>query len=84
MKPPAAFAADLDDQPGDVAGCIAHCLVIGAAATSRIPLGIVIVGGSLFPLVLLFLLFLPCIHSFPLKKKKSEMELLDDTESKRA
>ncbi|HTE28850.1 MAG TPA: efflux RND transporter permease subunit, partial [Chryseolinea sp.] len=65
-------------------GALPIALSLGAAATSRIPLGIVIVGGVLFSLILT-LFVIPSIYSYvSSKKKKTGMELLDDTESKRA
>jgi multidrug efflux pump len=65
-------------------GALPIALSLGAAATSRIPLGIVLVGGILFSLVLT-LFVIPAMYSYlSRKKKKSEMELLDESESKRA
>ncbi|MBO9572395.1 MAG: efflux RND transporter permease subunit, partial [Chitinophagaceae bacterium] len=65
-------------------GALPIALSLGAAATSRIPLGIVLVGGILFSLVLT-LFVIPAMYSYlSIKKKKSPMELLDETESKRA
>ncbi len=57
-------------------GALPIALSLGAAATSRIPLGVVIVGGIMFSLVLT-LYILPAMYSFLSgKKKKSEMETL--------
>jgi multidrug efflux pump len=57
-------------------GALPLALSLGAAATSRIPLGIVITGGVLFSLVLT-LFVLPAIYTFFSGKKKiSEMEKL--------
>lgn len=65
-------------------GALPIALSLGAAATSRIPLGIVLVGGILFSLVLT-LYVIPAMYSFlSLRKKKTGMQLLDETESKRA
>lgn len=65
-------------------GALPIALSLGAAATSRIPLGIVLVGGILFSLVLT-LFVIPAMYSYlSQKKKKSDMELLDESESKRA
>lgn len=65
-------------------GALPIALSLGAAATSRIPLGIVLVGGILFSLVLT-LFVIPAMYSYlSRKKKKSDMELLDESESKRA
>ena len=55
-------------------GALPIALSLGAAATSRIPLGIVIVGGILFSLVLT-LFVIPAMYSFMSSKKKgSEMD----------
>lgn len=65
-------------------GALPIALSLGAAATSRIPLGIVIVGGIMFSLILT-LYVIPAIYTFlSRKKKKSEMELMDDKEGHRA
>mgnify|MGYP001582826802 CR=1 FL=1 len=65
-------------------GALPIALSIGDAATSRIPLGIVIVGGILFSLVLT-LFVIPAIYSFlSTKKKKSEMELMDNKAAEEA
>lgn len=65
-------------------GALPIALSLGAAATSRIPLGIVIVGGILFSLVLT-LFVIPAMYSFlSRKKKKTGMEMLDEIESHRA
>jgi multidrug efflux pump len=65
-------------------GALPIALSLGAAATSRIPLGIVLVGGILFSLVLT-LFVIPAMYSFlSRKKKKTGMQLLDETESQRA
>ena len=58
-------------------GALPIALSLGDAATSRIPLGIVIVGGILFSLILT-LFVIPAIYSFlSTKKKKSELELME-------
>lgn len=55
-------------------GALPLALSLGASATSRIPLGIVIVGGILFSMVLT-LYVVPAIYSFlSSKKKKSEID----------
>jgi len=65
-------------------GALPIALSLGAAATSRIPLGIVLVGGILFSLVLT-LYVIPAMYSFlSRRKKKSGMQLLDETEPQRA
>ncbi len=57
-------------------GALPLALSLGAAATSRIPLGVVIVGGIIFSLVLT-LFVLPAMYTYMSgKKKKSEMEVL--------
>lgn len=59
-------------------GALPIAMSLGAAATSRIPLGIVIVGGIMFSLILT-LYVIPAIYTFlSRKKKKSEMELMDE------
>jgi len=58
-------------------GALPIALSLGAAATSRIPLGIVIVGGIMFSLILT-LYMIPAIYWFwSFKKKKSELERMD-------
>lgn len=65
-------------------GALPIALSLGAAATSRIPLGIVLVGGILFSLVLT-LFVIPAMYSFlSRRKKKTGMQLLDESESQRA
>lgn len=57
-------------------GALPIALSIGAAATSRIPLGIVIVGGILFSLVLT-LYVIPAMYSYlSTSKKRSELDVL--------
>ncbi|MGZ8549878.1 MAG: efflux RND transporter permease subunit [Chitinophagaceae bacterium] len=57
-------------------GALPLALSLGAAATSRIPLGVVIVGGILFSLVLT-LFVLPAMYTYMSStKKKSEMDKL--------
>ena len=50
-------------------GALPIALSLGAAATSRIPLGIVIVGGILFSLVLT-LYVIPAMYSLPFEQKE--------------
>ena len=65
-------------------GALPIALSFGAAATSRIPLGIVIVGGILFSLVLT-LFVIPVMYVFLSRKKhKNELEIIDEASSKRA
>jgi multidrug efflux pump len=55
-------------------------LSLGAAATSRIPLGIVLVGGILFSLVLT-LFVIPAMYSYlSSKKQRNALELLEEKE----
>ncbi|HEU4608004.1 MAG TPA: efflux RND transporter permease subunit, partial [Chitinophagaceae bacterium] len=55
-------------------GALPLALSLGAAATSRIPLGIVIVGGILFSL-LLTLFVIPAMYAYlSTKKEKSELD----------
>jgi multidrug efflux pump len=61
-------------------GALPIALSIGAAATSRIPLGIVIVGGILFSLVLT-LYVIPAMYSYlSTSKKRSELDVLQPAE----
>jgi multidrug efflux pump len=61
-------------------GALPLALSLGAAATSRIPLGIVIVGGIIFSLILT-LFVIPAMYSFlSSKKKKSELDELETTQ----
>jgi multidrug efflux pump len=65
-------------------GALPIALSLGAAATSRIPLGIVIVGGILFSLILT-LYVIPAMYSFlSFKKHKSKLEEELDADAKRA
>jgi len=58
-------------------GALPLALSLGDASTSRIPLGIVIVGGIMFSL-LLTLLVIPAMYALlSTKKKKSELDKLD-------
>jgi multidrug efflux pump len=58
-------------------GALPIALSLGAAATSRIPLGIVIVGGIIFSLILT-LFVIPAIYSYwSTPKKKSELDNLE-------
>ncbi len=55
-------------------GALPLAMSLGASSTSRIPLGIVIVGGIMFSLVLT-LYVIPAMYSFlSTKKKKSEID----------
>jgi multidrug efflux pump len=57
-------------------GALPLALSLGAAATSRIPLGIVIVGGVMFSLILT-LFVVPAMYSYlSSKKKKNELDVL--------
>lgn len=58
-------------------GALPIALSLGAAATSRIPLGVVLVGGILFALILT-LFVIPAIYVFlSSKKEKSEIDKID-------
>jgi multidrug efflux pump len=60
-------------------GALPLALSLGDASTSRIPLGIVIVGGILFSLILT-LFVIPAMYAFlSSKKKKSELDNLEPT-----
>jgi multidrug efflux pump len=60
-------------------GALPLALSLGDASTSRIPLGIVIVGGIMFSLVLT-LFVIPAMYAFiSSKKKKSELDDLEQT-----
>jgi multidrug efflux pump len=62
-----------------VLGALPIALALGAAATSRIPLGVVIVGGLLFSLILT-LFVIPAMYSYLSGKKRGlpEALLVDD------
>ena len=61
-----------------VLGATPIALSLGAAATSRIPLGIVLVGGIMFSLVLT-LYVIPAMYSYmSSRKEKNELEKLDE------
>lgn len=62
-------------------GALPLALSLGDAATSRIPLGIVIVGGILFSLIFT-LLVVPAIYSFlSTKKRKSKLDEIENQEN---
>jgi HAE1 family hydrophobic/amphiphilic exporter-1/multidrug efflux pump len=54
-------------------GALPIALSLGAAATSRIPLGIVVVGGIMFSLILT-LFVIPAIYTFVSSKHKKHLE----------
>jgi len=58
-------------------GALPIALSLGAASTSRIPLGIVIVGGILFSLILT-LFVIPAIYTFISGKHEAEKENIND------
>jgi multidrug efflux pump subunit AcrB len=61
-------------------GALPIALSLGAAATSRIPLGIVIVGGIMFSLVLT-LFIIPAMYSYlSTEKKKNQLDVLEEEE----
>ena len=58
-------------------GALPIALSLGAAATSRIPLGIVIIGGIIFSLILT-LFVVPAIYSYwSAKHKKNPLEEME-------
>lgn len=57
-------------------GALPIALSLGAASTSRMPLGIVIVGGIMFSL-LLTLLVIPAVYTFISRKRNGEGGLVD-------
>lgn len=58
-------------------GALPIALSLGSAATSRIPLGIVVVGGILFSLVLT-LFVIPAVYTFISGKKEVEENVVDE------
>lgn len=65
-------------------GALPIAVSFGAAATSRIPLGIVIVGGIMFSLILT-LYVIPAMYSFlSSKKKRNELEIMEEEEAKKS
>ncbi len=64
-----------------VFGALPIALSLGAASTSRKPLGIVIVGGIMFSLIL-SLFIVPVIYSFLSRKKKVNPEAEEQVEQK--
>ncbi|MDB5208792.1 MAG: efflux transporter permease subunit [Flavisolibacter sp.] len=63
-------------------GAMPIALSLGAAATSRIPLGIVIVGGIIFSLILT-LFVIPAMYSYlSSKHKANELEKMDEENAK--
>ncbi len=59
-------------------GALPLALSLGDASTSRIPLGVVIVGGVLFSL-LLTLFVIPAVYTYlSTKKKKNTLEEMDE------
>lgn len=60
-------------------GALPIAMSLGAAATSRIPLGIVVVGGILFSLILT-LLVIPAVYTFISGKKDHQPESEEEAE----
>ena len=60
-------------------GALPIALSLGAAATSRVPLGVVIVGGLTFSLILT-LFVIPAVYTFisPKKMKKTEEKKMEE------
>ncbi len=65
-------------------GALPIALSLGAAATSRVPLGVVIVGGLIFSLI--FTLFVvPAMYSYlSSKKERNQLEVMDEEANKPA
>ena len=55
-------------------GALPIAMGLGASASSRVPLGIVVVGGILFSLILT-LFIIPAIYTFLSGKHKKKMEV---------
>jgi multidrug efflux pump len=65
-------------------GALPIALSLGAASTSRIPLGVVIVSGIVFSLILT-LFVIPAIYSYlSSRKKKNPLEIIDEEDRKAA
>ena len=63
-------------------GALPIALSLGAASTSRIPLGIVIVGGIIFSLILT-LFVIPAMYSYlSSRKKRNPLEIIDEEDRK--
>lgn len=58
-------------------GALPIALSLGSAATSRIPLGIVVVGGILFSLILT-LFVIPAVYTYISGRKEVEAELIEE------
>ena len=58
-------------------GALPIALSLGAASTSRIPLGIVVVGGILFSLVLT-LFVIPAVYTYVSGKHKAHVPVIND------
>jgi HAE1 family hydrophobic/amphiphilic exporter-1/multidrug efflux pump len=61
-------------------GALPIALALGAGATSRIPLGIVIVGGIMFSLILT-LFVIPAIYTFLNRHKQVQPNELEENNS---
>jgi multidrug efflux pump len=63
-------------------GALPIALSLGAAATSRVPLGVVIVGGIMFSLVLT-LFVIPAMYSYmSTAKAKNQLEIIEEEDRK--
>jgi multidrug efflux pump len=60
-----------------ILGALPIALALGAASLSRIPLGVVVVGGLLFSLVLT-LFVIPAMYTFLAAKRRGSVEQLVD------
>ena len=58
-------------------GALPIAMSLGAASTSRIPLGIVVVGGILFSLILT-LFVIPAVYTFVSGKHKAHVTVIND------
>jgi multidrug efflux pump len=64
-------------------GALPIAMSLGAAATSRVPLGIVIVGGIIFSLILT-LFVIPALYSLiSSKKKRNQLEIIEEEDEKK-
>jgi HAE1 family hydrophobic/amphiphilic exporter-1/multidrug efflux pump len=61
-------------------GALPIALNLGASSSSRIPLGVVIVGGIIFSLILT-LFVIPAVYTFISSKKLDKVELTGPTDT---
>ena len=72
------FKANFNDKPCNFIRCITNCPEFSAAATSRIPLGIVIAGAFYFQLILTLLVILLYIHTRRQESIKAQYNRSDE------